>query len=501
MNSCDNIVQLLSISKAYPGVQALSEVCFDLRPGEVHALIGENGAGKSTLIKILMGIVQRDSGSILLNNEPVEINSAQEARELEIAAVFQELSLIPTLTVAENIFIKREQKVGAIFLNRREIFMKAKNLLSEYEIDVDPHAMVSNLSIAKRQLVEILKATAYKPKVLILDEPTSALTAGEAEILFALIRTLKDEGTGIIYISHRMAEIFRIADRVTILRDGRQVGEFHTSKLDMQTIVKHMVGREIELYEFKRRTEKKNKSQPILTVENLNQGEIFKNISFKVYPGEILGIAGLVGSGRSELMQALFGITKMDSGTITINNQTVEINSVGDALNAGLGMIPESRHIQGLILMHSIADNISLLSLDKFLRNRFLQHRKIKKFTDKKITEFDIKTDSRNKLVRYLSGGNQQKVVIAKWLSKNPKILITDELTAGIDIHSKSEIQKLIRSLADDGVGVIMISSEMPELLANSDRILVMNQNRIIGEMVDPTQEEIMSLIMTDNNS
>jgi ribose transport system ATP-binding protein len=499
MSQCDSLLQMININKQYPGVKALNNVCFNLSKGEVHALIGENGAGKSTLIKVLMGIVHKDSGTILLENVPVNINNANEARKLGISAVFQELSQISTLSVAENIFIKKE-KTKTLLLDKKSMLLAAKRLLDDYELDIDPKQLVSELPIAKRQLVEILKATADSPKVLILDEPTSALTEGESAALFLLIERLKKAGTGMIYISHRMNEIFRIANRTTILRDGANVANFEVADISMEIVVKHMVGRDLELYDGSLKRNYKRDGLPVaLEVKNLSQIGVFKNISFKLIKGEVLGIAGLVGSGRTELMQAIFGITKFDSGEIFVDGKRAVIKNVKDAMEKGIAMIPENRHLQGLILMHSIMNNISLLTIKDFSRGGILQNSQICKFVDEIITRFSIKTESRNKLVNNLSGGNQQKVVIAKWLSKNPKILIVDELTAGIDVHSKSEIHKMLRDLANNGMSIILISSEMPELLTHSDRILVMNRNRIISEFFQTHQEEIMSTIMNDN--
>ena len=501
MSNCEYLLQIFDLCKHYPGVKALDNVCFDLKPGEVHALIGENGAGKSTLIKIVMGIVPRDSGTILLENQPINVKNAHEARKLGITAVFQELSQIPSLSVAENLFIKQEIKKFGVFIDRKSIYKKAKELLDYYEIDIDPRQLVSEIPIAKRQLVEILKATACKPKILILDEPTSALTEGEAQKLFKLIRNLKQNGTGIIYISHRMNEISAIADRATILRDGVNVTQLDAADFEMGKIVKYMVGRETELYiPESRRKYIPRTDTPVLEAIKISQKNGFKNLSFYLNKGEILGIAGLVGSGRTELMQAIFGIMPIDSGELVIEGESVRINNVRDALKCGIAMVPENRHLQGLILIHSIMDNIGLLTLKNHTRFGFLHKRSLNKFADEQIKKFAIKTESRNKLANYLSGGNQQKVVIAKWLSTNPKILIVDEPTSGIDVNAKAEIHRSLRSLAEAGMSIIMISSEMPELLNHSDRVLVMNRNKIIAVLNDTNQEEIMSLIMQDNS-
>lgn len=437
-----------------------------------------------------------------MENRKVKIRNAHEARKLGIASVFQELSQIPTLSVAENIFIKQEILKANFFLSRTKMFSSAQKLLDGYGIEVKSKQLISSLPIAKRQLVEIVKATINEPKVLVLDEPTSTLTEGEAQILFKLIAHLKKQGTGIIYISHRMSEIFEIADRATILRDGKLAANLDIAELNMSNVVKHMVGRDVELYDShtKRNFQAKDVT-PALEVVNISQTGLFRDLSFKLFKGEILGIAGLVGSGRSEMVHAIFGITKRNSGKLLIDGKQINIRKVQDALDNGIAMVPENRHLQGLILMHSISDNISLLKLKEFSNAGFLQKSRIKQFSQIQADEYGVKTDSIKKPVNYLSGGNQQKVVIGKWLSIKPKILIVDELTAGIDVHSKAEIHRMLRTLADQGMAILMISSEMSELLANSDRILVMNSNRIIAELTDTSQEEIMTKILDDNNA
>lgn len=494
------LLELRNITKAYPGVLANNAVSLDVRTGEVRALLGENGAGKSTLIKIVMGIVQRDGGSIVLDGESIHVANARDAQNRGIHAVFQELSQIETLTVAENIYLTGESVWMGQFLNRKQMFARAQELLDYHTIEVDAHTRIESLPIAKRQLVEIIKATARDSKVLILDEPTSTLTDAESEILFSIIDHLKERGTGIIYITHRLNEVRRVADSVSVLRDGKNVAELKSDEIDIDAIVRHMVGREIDLHAHLSHGPVDYSREPLLRVEGIGRTGVEQGVSFELYRGEILGIAGLVGSGRSELMRLVYGIDTAERGTIRIDGVAVTIRSVRDALGNGIAMIPENRHTQGLNLGHSIATNIALPLLDRFVRFGLLVRRRLSEWVDRWIRELEIKTDTRDKLALYLSGGNQQKVVIAKWLSTQPRILIVDEPTAGIDVGSKSEIHRRIRELADQGLAIILISSDMPELLAMSDRILVMNRDRIVSSLPgNTTQEEIMSVIVKDN--
>jgi len=492
------ILNMSNIEKSYPGVKALKKVRFNLKAGEVHALIGENGAGKSTLIKVLMGIVKKDNGEIRINGKSVDIRNSQYAYGTGISAVFQELSLIPDLTVAENVFLTRESTYLKTIIDRRLINNETKKILEKYKIDIDPNATVGSLTIAKRQLVEIVKAISINPKILIMDEPTASLTQIETEILFKIIKDLKEKGTGIIYISHRLDEIFKISDRVTVLRDGCYICENKTEEMDFDKIVKLIVGRDVELYKRVENESRIISNELALKVKNLCKHGVFNNVSFELKKGEVLGVAGLVGSGRTELMNLIFGIDRYDSGEILIDGEPVKITSVNSALKHGIVMIPENRHTQGLILLHTIEQNMSLPVLKRFKRFCLLNPRKIRNYVNEKIDQYNIKAEGGKKITNELSGGNQQKVVIAKWLATNPKILIIDEPTAGIDVHSKSEIHKIVQNLANKGLSVIMISSEMPELLVHSDRIIIVNDNEIVGTLNNPTQEEIMSIIMKD---
>lgn len=496
------LLRIENMTKQYPGVLALDHVQFELNAGEVHALIGENGAGKSTLIKALMGIVDIEEGEIFIEGKKVVIENPEDAAEKGISAVFQELSLVPSLSVGENIFLNKEDRKYKYYLNRKEIYEKTETILTKYNITgLSAKDLVAKLSPARKQLTEIVKAIVCKPKILILDEPTSSLTEDETIKLFEIIEILRNEGVGIIYISHRMKELEILADQISVLRDGKYIGTKRMCDTSMDEIVKMMVGRSVELYQREvKRIIDYSDSNKILEVKGITKKGCFNNISFDLYKGEILGIAGLVGSGRSELMNILFGVDRADEGEIIIEGNKVHIKCVQDALKNKIGMIPESRHQQGLALMHSIADNISLPTIHKFQKGLFLNHRKKYKFTEEMICKYKVKTNSPSKITGQLSGGNQQKVVVAKWLATSPKILIVDEPTAGIDVYSKVEIHKMIRDLTDQGVSVIMISSEMQELLLHSDRIMVMNDYRIIGIFDEIEQEEIMSIILKDKN-
>lgn len=495
-----NLLKMKGITKKYPGVTALDNVDFSLKHGEVHALVGENGAGKSTLIKVLMGIERKDAGSISINGKSVEIHNAQDAAAHKIASVFQELSLIPDLTVGENVFLTRMKK--SLILNRKKMFKDTADILKEYGIELNPRSAISDLSAARRQLAEIVKAIAIKPNILVLDEPTASLTEDEVEKLFSTIRIFKEAGIGIIYISHRMNELEIIADRITVLRDGKYIATRDMNDITTKELVSMMVGREVDLHnDNKENPFNYDNPEKAMEIKKLGKKGTFKDISFNLYKGEVLGIAGLVGSGRSELMNLIFGVEQSDSGQIIINGKVSKINNVQDALKNKIAMVPESRHQQGLVLMHSVADNISLPVVKRFQKWGILRESLKQEFAQKMIDIYKVKTDSPRKIVNYLSGGNQQKVVVAKWLAIDPEILIVDEPTAGVDVGSKAEIHKLIKSLIKKGLSVIMISSEMPELLAYSDRIMVMNDNKILGILKNPSQEEIMNIIMEDKSN
>lgn len=484
---------MTGICKSFPGVRALYKVDFDLYAGEVHALMGENGAGKSTLMKVLTGIYARDEGEIEYFGESIHLKNTREAQDLGICIIHQELNMMNHLSVAQNMFIGREKSRG-IFLDDKVIIEESRQLLNQLGIDIDPKETLGNLTVGKQQMVEIAKAISLKSKLLVLDEPTAALTDSEIEHLFNVMRDLKTKGVGMIYISHRMDEIARITDRVTVLRDGEYVGTIDTKGSSHDQIVKMMVGRTI--FEEPKMTSNCPPDAPvILEVENLNAGRMVQDVSFKLRKGEILCFSGLMGAGRTETARALFGADPKSSGTIRINGKEVTINSPEDAVNAGIGYLSEDRKRYGLALGLSVAENSVLAKLDDFSGKLFIRQSQINDVAQSYIDKLNTKTPSVRQLVRNLSGGNQQKVVIAKWLIRNSDILIFDEPTRGIDVGAKSEIYKLIHELIDEGKSIIVISSELPEVLRLADRIVVMCEGRITGEVeAGSSQEKIMNM-------
>ncbi|ACI18539.1 sugar ABC transporter ATP-binding protein [Dictyoglomus thermophilum] len=491
------ILRVEGISKVFPGVQALDRVDFEAYAGEVMALVGENGAGKSTLVKILSGVYKRDSGRIYFEGKRVEIQDPYHAQLMGISTIHQELMVTPNQTVAQNIFLGREIRRRGIlgvlgFVDKREMERRAKELLERVGADIPPDELVKNLSVAQRQLVEIAKALSFKAKVIIMDEPTSALGPEEVEKLFEVIKQLKEQGIAIVFISHRLEEVFRIADRITILRDGKLVGYMSREEATPDKVIYLMVNRPIgDMF----RKEEVVRGEPILEVKNLSS-DVVKNVSFTLYKGEILGIAGLVGSGRTELVRLIFGADPKKSGEILIEGKRVEINSPEDAVKLGIGLVPEDRQNQGLILKMSLRENIGITIIKKILKFlNFVDKIKLTRISEDFVRRLNIKTPSVFEKVLYLSGGNQQKVVLSKWLASEPKILILDEPTRGIDVGAKAEIHAIMSQLAKSGISIIMISSEMPEVLAMSDRILVMNEGKIVAEVPrrEATQEKIMA--------
>jgi ribose transport system ATP-binding protein len=476
-------VQMTGISKSFSGIRVLHGVDFDLRKGEVHALVGGNGAGKSTLMKILQGVYTPDEGQIAIDDTPVEIRSPHDARALGIGMIFQEFSLIPTLTVAQNIFLGHEPRGSGGLIDDRASVRRARELFAEMGEDIDPNARMLDLGTGYWQLTEIAKALAQDARVLIMDEPTSSLTATEAHSLFALVQRLKERGISIIYISHRMDEIFRITDRITVLRDGRHILTEDTAALTMNQVIDAIVGKSMEqAFEWRERSVDRS-ATPLLQVRNLSAGNRVRDISFDLYPGEILGLAGLMGSGRTELARAIFGIDRIDRGEILIRGQRVDIGNPEEAITAGVSLVPEDRRIQGLVLDHSVKNNLLLPLLDRLDKAGIIDDRRGDRMAGSIVEDLRIKTGSIATTVRLLSGGNQQKVVIGKWLATEPDILIMDEPTAGVDIQAKTEILGVIRALADRGKGIIVISSELVELLAVSDRLLVLRDGHVVREI------------------
>ncbi len=490
------------IDKSFPGVHALNQVHFDLYPGEVHALVGENGAGKSTLMKVLTGVFPKDAGHIYYKGKEVEIPNPRAAQLLGISIIYQEMELMPHLTVAQNIYIGREPRRGFRFLlDEKEINRKAEELLSSLHIDIDPRTRVADLTVAKQQMVEIAKALSYNAEVLIMDEPTSALSETEVEELFETIRHLKNNGMGIIYITHRLEELKEISDRITVMRNGQYIDTLPTKDASLDRIISLMVGREI--YETKRNREKEDE-EVVLEVRNLSRGKAIRDVSFKLKKGEILGFAGLLGAGRTEVARAIFGADPIDSGEIYIRGKRVHIKSPTDAVKYGIGYLSEDRKRYGLMLGMDVEDNIVIATLERFLgRLGWVKKARTSEEAQRRVEELEIKTPSLQQKVRYLSGGTQQKVVVAKWLTRNCDILIFDEPTRGIDVGAKSEIYKLLNELAESGKSIIMISSELPEILRMSHRIIVMCEGRITGELIaeEATQERIMQYATMRTNS
>lgn len=491
-NAGRHVLKMTDISKAFSGVTALSEVNLKIAYGEVHALMGENGAGKSTLMKILSGIYQKDSGVIFLEDKPVTIKSPKEALAFGISMIHQELNPVYAMTVSENIFLGKEPCYGfTSIIDRKKQRKLTETLLTALNIALDPEARLEDLSVAQLQMVEIVKAVSWDSKIIIMDEPTSAITETEVNKLFTIIRSLKKKGVSVIYISHKMNEIFRISDSITILRDGQLIATQPASELDHSTLIQLMVGRDIdEIFP----AEKKEIGKITLEVEGLGN-EALRDISFNAREGEVLGFAGLMGAGRTEVMETLFGIVPYTEGKIAIKGKEVKIHSPADAIKHGIALITEDRKQKGLNLKGSVKTNITLACLSGFSNYAgVLKLEKEERFVDSEIKKFRIKTRNRNQLVSTLSGGNQQKVVLSKWLATDPQIIIFDEPTRGIDVGAKSEIYALIRALARQGKTILLVSSEMPEIIGLCDRVLVLYHGRINRELQgnELLQEAIM---------
>lgn len=490
----DIILTMKGIDKSFPGVHALDHVDLEIRKGEVLALMGENGAGKSTLMKVLTGIYTKDSGTITFEGKEVEFHSAKEAQNAGVVIVHQELNMLNHLTVAQNIFIGREFKKG-FRIDDKKMNEEAKKLFDKLNIDIDPTATMGDLTVGKQQMCEIAKAISHDAKVIIFDEPSAALTESEIEELFKIIRDLRDQQLGIVYISHRMDEIKVITDRVTVMRDGTYVGTLITKECTKNDIINMMVGRVI--YEDPKTQNMVPKDAPVvLKVENLNAGKMVQNVSFELHKGEILGFSGLMGAGRTETARAIFGADPKESGKIYVNGKEVTINSPQDAVNCGIGYLSEDRKRYGVAVQKTVAENTTLATLDEFVNGILIDKKKENKVAMDYVKSLATKTPSVDQLVVNLSGGNQQKVVIAKWLTRNSDILIFDEPTRGIDVGAKNEIYKLMNKLAAEGKAIIMISSEMTEILRMSDRIVIMCEGKITGtvDISEATQENIMNL-------
>ncbi|WP_338826610.1 sugar ABC transporter ATP-binding protein [Neomoorella thermoacetica] len=489
----DYILEMENITKTFSGVRALNNVKLKVKKGTVHALVGENGAGKSTLMKILIGIYKCDSGTIKFKGKTVHFQNTRDSLDAGISMIHQELCLIPHMTVAENIFLGREPVSSIIgWVKEQQLIQYTKNLLDSLKIDIDPAVKINELSIANRQLVEIAKAISYNAELIIMDEPTSAITEREVSNLFKIIRSLTEKGISIIYISHKLNEIFEIADEITVLRDGEYVDTDAIINLTKEKIIEMMVGRELKQLFPKKESQIKD---TILEVKNLSHKNKFRNISFSLRKGEILGIAGLMGAGRTEVMESIFGLRKLDEGEIIIKGKKVRIKSPEDAIKNKIAFLTEDRKRTGLFLKHSVKDNMLITSIKNYLKGGMIvDHKKTKSICKKYIEMLKIKTPNLEQVVEKLSGGNQQKILIAKWLLTEPEILILDEPTRGIDVGAKAEIHSLMSSLAQEGRAIIMISSELPEILGMSDRIIVMHEGKIAAEL--SRQEANQDLIM-----
>ena len=488
------VLEMRDIVKRYPGVLAVDHGQLTLRPGEVHCLVGENGAGKSTLKKDLAGAIPMDSGEIRLSGEPVSVTSPHHAQQLGISMIYQEFNLSPFLSVAENIFLGREPRLGKTpFINWSTMYRDAREILGRVRTDLDVRKPVNECSVAQQQIVEIAKALSFSSKVIVMDEPSATLTDHELKALFDLIRGLKKDGIGMIYISHRLEEIFEIGDRVTVMRDGQYIGTKEVSEVHREDLIHMMVGRELK-DEYPK--ERFARGEEVLRVEGLGIDGAFQDVSFSLHKGEIMGLTGLVGAGRTEVARAIFGADKLHAGQIFLDGRPITVTSPQDAIRQGIGLLTEDRKTQGLVLGMSVRENTTLANLKDLVRFLFVDRGREREVTLKYVDDLRIKTPTIEQTAQNLSGGNQQKVVLAKWLFTGCRVLIFDEPTRGIDVGAKVEIYKLMNELVRNGVCILMISSELPEVLGMCDRILVMHEGRLAGELprADADQERLMRL-------
>ena len=486
------LLEMKNINKSFPGVKALQNVDFQLKAGEVHALLGENGAGKSTLIKVLGGIYIAEEGEIYVEGQKVNIDGVVPARKAGVSIVHQELVLVPYMTVAENIFLGREPG-KKLNINRKKMTEDAQKLLDAYEMGIDADTLVEKLTIAQRQMVEIVKAISFNSKILVLDEPTSSISDKEVHFLFETVRNLTKQGVGVIYISHKMSELQEICDRVTVMRDGQAVGTKVVKETTTDELIALMVGRELTNYYTRDFLEP---GETVLKCEHISDGKMAKDASFELKKGEIVGFAGFVGAGRSETMKAIFGLAAHRTGDVYVKGQKVTIKSPVDALKYGIALVPESRKDEGLYGVQSVQFNSTIEVLNEFIGKLRVDHAKEEKITQKYIDMMSTKTPSQQQIIRNLSGGNQQKVMIGRWLATNPEILILDEPTRGVDVGAKAEIYSIMNELVKQGMSIIMISSEMPEIINMSDRVYVMAEGVVKGciSHEEITQEKIMQL-------
>jgi len=501
MAETNDFLRMEGISKSFPGVQALQEVNFEVTRGEIHALVGENGAGKSTLMKVLTGALHLDEGRIILRGEPVEIHSPSDSQELGISMIHQELSLIPYLNVGKNVYLGREPRRRIPgFIDWKKLYSQTQELLGQLNLDVRARAEAQDLSIAQQQMVEVAKALSIEADLIAMDEPTSSLTDRETEVLFDVMRKLKDQGVAIIFITHRLEEVFEVSDRITVLRDGRHIATAPTAELNHNQVVQLMVGRELDnMYPYSETKER----GVALQANDLADGQELHGVSLELQGGQILGVAGLVGAGRTALAETLFGLRQATAGEIHIDGQVVKLHSAKQAIEHGLGFVPEDRKLQGLFLNMAVRENITMSSTSLVSNFGFVNTNKANKLADEYVDKLDIRTPSLRQRIRNLSGGNQQKVIIARWLTLKPRVLILDEPTRGVDVGAKAEIHGLMRQLAEDGVAVLMISSELPEIIGVSDRILVMHEGRVTGrfERDEASQDMIMHAATGGDNN
>jgi rhamnose transport system ATP-binding protein len=485
-------LELRHIRKSFGGVVALQDASMALQAGKVHGLVGENGAGKSTLIKVLAGVYRPDSGEIVISGNLVTFADPSEARDTGVAVIYQEPTLFPDLSIAENVYMTRHPIDGIRRIQWRALHKDVAKLLERVGLNLDPNERVRGLSVADQQLVEVAKALSLNARVMVMDEPTASLTPSEVERLFGIVRRLREEDVAIVFIGHRLEEIFDVSDQITILRDGYSVGTFGASALTPDQVITHMVGRPLDVLYAKEQTEI---GPPLLKIERLHRETVFSDVSFEVHQGEIVGLAGLVGAGRTEVARAIFGIDKLDGGAVTLAGKRVHFDSPRAAVRAGLAYVPEDRQAQGLVLPLPISQNITLPLLREMARVSVLQPARERSVAEEYTKRLRIRARSVRQPASDLSGGNQQKVVISKWLATKPRVLILDEPTRGIDVGAKVEVHRLMGELAATGLAILMISSELPEVLAMSDRILVMREGRLVAEMKGSTatQESVMS--------
>ena len=496
----DSLIQVDRLFKSYGGVHALENVTLDLRAGEVHALCGENGAGKSTLIKILSGVIAPDSGEVRIDGRPLPAGKVHATEDAGVVAMHQESTVFPDLDAVDNLFVGRElRRWGGLLLDRSAMRKQTSDLLAQLGEDIDPTRPVGELPIAQRQMVAMARALSRDCRLLIMDEPTASLSGRETEFLLQLVRKFCEQGVAVLYVSHRLEEVFQIADRVTVLRDGRLVETRDISSINTDDLIRMMVGREgAELVGRQARTG--SFGGDVLRVNNLRRDGVFEDVSFTVRAGEVVGLAGLVGAGRSEVARALFGIGPCDGGTITVAGQELPTGSVAKAMACGLALVPEDRQHEGLVLPMSVGANLSLAVLRSLTRNGFVSNRLEQELAEHQIAALSVRTAGTAAAAETLSGGNQQKLVVGKWLASRPRVLILDEPTRGVDVGAKAQLHRLIRRLADEGMATLMISSELPEILSVSDRILVIREGRISGELdgVNATPEQVLALALPD---